>query len=128
MTYFLRMVNVQIMVRGFSGVDVWSKEISCLHWTWFSPYFGFQLIYTEIGFLLKLEFNKRLSSQTVVFTLNMMSQNSYLHKQCLYDPSSTHPMVGLSKLFKNWNTIGINLYISIIPWFPSSQKPLAYRL
>ena len=65
--------------RGFSGVDLWSVEISCLRWTWFSPYFGLHLIYTDIGFHLKLGFKKRLFSQTVVFTLNLISQNSYLH-------------------------------------------------
>ena len=39
--------------RGFSGVDVLSVEISRLHWTWFSPYSGFQVIFTDIGFNLK---------------------------------------------------------------------------
>ena len=77
--------------RGFSGVDVWSVKISCLHWIWFSLYSGFQLIYTDIGFRLKLGFKKRLSSQTVVFTLNLISQNRYLQSQFLEMCKCTSP-------------------------------------
>ena len=68
----------------FSIVDVWSVEISCLHWTWFKPYSGFQLIYTDIVFPLILGLKKRLSSQKLVSTLNLISQNNYLNRQIFY--------------------------------------------
>ena len=60
--------------RDFSGVDVLSVEMSCLHWALFSPYSGFYVIYEDVGFHLKVEFKKRLSPQTMVFTLNQISQ------------------------------------------------------
>ena len=47
-----------------------------LHRHWFSP---------------KLEFNKRLSSQRVVFNLNLISQNRYLQRQILYEVTQTIP-------------------------------------
>ena len=45
----------------------------------FSPYLGFQVIFTDIGFHLKSGFKKRLSTQTVAFILNLISRNIYLH-------------------------------------------------
>ena len=73
-----------VRCRGFSGVDVLSVEMSCLHWIWFSPYSGFQLNYTDIAFHPKSGFKTMLSTQTVVFTLNLISQKSYLPRQFLY--------------------------------------------
>ena len=55
--------------RGFSGVEHLSVKDTVLHWTWFSPYSGFQVIFTDIGFHLKSGFKKRLSTQTVIFIL-----------------------------------------------------------
>ena len=54
--------------RVFSGVDVWSVEMSCL--------------YTEQDFHLILGF--KLSTQTVVFTLNWDSRKVYLHSQLIH--------------------------------------------
>ena len=51
--------------RGFSDVYFLSVEMSCLHWTWFSPYSGFQVIYTDIGFHPKSGFKKKLSTHTI---------------------------------------------------------------
>ena len=76
--FFARRSNLKLN-RGFSGVDVWCVEISHLHLTGFLPYYVFQVIFTDIGFHLKSGFRKRLSTQTVDFTLNLVSQNSYLH-------------------------------------------------
>ena len=70
--------------RGLSGVVVFSVEMSCLHWTWVSPYSGFQLIYIDIGFHLKSGFKKRWSTQTTLFTFNLIWQKSYLNRQFLY--------------------------------------------
>ena len=58
----------------------WSKSYAGL----FSPFCGFQSIFTDIGFHLKSGSKKRLSTQAVVFILNLISRNSYLPWTFLY--------------------------------------------
>ena len=81
--FFLALL-VSTKWRFLIKLEVWSVKISCLHWIWFSPYSGFQIIYTDIGLDPKLGFKKKLSSQTVFFSLSLISWNSYLHIQLLY--------------------------------------------
>ena len=70
--------------KGFVCGDMFSVYITILSRQWFSPYSGFQHIYTDNGFHLKSRFKKRLSTQTMVFTLNLISWKSYLHRQFIY--------------------------------------------
>ena len=71
MKYFLIVCQ---FCRGFFDADNWSVEMSSLHWTWFSPYSGFQLINTDIGFHLKSGFKKRWATQTMLFTKKLSTQ------------------------------------------------------
>ena len=66
--------TAQKVILSLSGVDIWCVEISCLHWTWLSPYSGFQVIFKDIGFHFKSGFKIRVYTQIVVFTLNLVSR------------------------------------------------------
>ena len=75
--------DVCLPYRGMFSVD------NCL-WMWvvytehdYHLILGFKLS-SQIGFHLKLGFKKRLSTQTVIFILNLISRNSYLHWTFLY--------------------------------------------
>ena len=69
--------KVRLAMSAKIIIVVLSVYINNLYWQWLTPYSGFQIISTNNGFHLKSGFKKRLSTQTMVLVLNLISWKSF---------------------------------------------------